>query len=149
MPDDPASWGYFDTSALVKAYIEEPGTRSVLTLLEDHPPLSSALAPIELASALGRRRAAAEITKGQIKLLLSRIDEEREYWTLIAVDAHILAKAESLCRRTVSLRTLDAIHVASALFFQESSGLRIPFITADARQGDAATKLGLNVVGIS
>lgn len=72
------------------------------------------------------------------------------------------ARARSLLRRyrflssavvplevkRMSLRTLDAVHVASALAFETASGIRIPFVTADGRQRDAAGQVALNVVWV-
>ena len=45
-------------------------------------------------------------------------------------------------------KTLDALHLGSALAFQAATGSRIPFITADIRQRDAARRLDLTVVWI-
>ena len=39
----------------------------------------------------------------------------------------------------------DAVHLAAALTFQSTAGLRVPFVTADARQRDAAEPSGLPV----
>jgi hypothetical protein len=43
---------------------------------------------------------------------------------------------------------MDAIHVASLVTFQAASGTRIPFVTGDDRQREAAAQIGLNVVWI-
>ena len=62
----------------------------------------------------------------------------------------ILAKeseAEVLVQKT-GLRTLNALHVASALTFQAASGLTIPFVTADVRQREAAGMFALNLMWV-
>jgi hypothetical protein len=59
----------------------------------------------------------------------------------------VLSQAEELIQKT-ALRTLDAIHVASAMAFQASSGIRIPFITGDTRQRSAAEQVALNVIWV-
>lgn len=59
----------------------------------------------------------------------------------------VLSQAEELVQR-IGLRTLDALHVASALTFQAASGLTIPFVTADVRQRDVAESLALNLIWI-
>jgi hypothetical protein len=43
---------------------------------------------------------------------------------------------------------MGAIHVASLTAFQAAAGIRIPFVTGDGRQRDAATLLGLDVIWI-
>lgn len=147
MPAKPRSWAYFDTSVLVKTYVEEQASGLAIALLRNHLFLSCALAPIELMSALTRRKAGGEITATQLAMLLSRIERDRKRWTLVNLDSHILVRAESLCRDS-GLSTLDALHVASALVFWESSGLRIPFATANASQRDAAEEWKLDVLWV-
>jgi hypothetical protein len=46
------------------------------------------------------------------------------------------------------MRALDAIHIASILVFQSSSGLHIPFVTGDGKQRDAAERMSLKVIWI-
>mgnify|MGYP001093012970 CR=1 FL=1 len=144
MPDNHAAWGYFDTSVLVKSYVEEHGTAGARALLRQYAVLSSVITPIELTSAFRRRAAMSGITGRQIHSLLLKLEQDRQYWLLIALEQPVLVRAEELCK-TTPLRTLDALHVASALFFRETSQLRPPFITADNLQRDVAAHFGLNV----
>ncbi|MGH7274161.1 MAG: hypothetical protein ACREIQ_06885 [Nitrospiria bacterium] len=46
------------------------------------------------------------------------------------------------------MKTLDAIHIASALMFQSASGIRVPFVTGDARQFEMANQLAMHVVEV-
>ena len=50
----------------------------------------------------------------------------------------ILRQAEDLLQKT-DVRTLDALHIASAVMFQAASGLTTPFITSDAAQDTGLT----------
>jgi uncharacterized protein len=59
----------------------------------------------------------------------------------------VIERAEELIL-SAPVRTLDALHIASALVFQSASGHRLPFITADSRQRDAARLLPLEVVWV-
>ena len=79
--------------------------------------------------------------------ILSRLQADRLYWELVEVSSPILVQAEELVMAT-ALRTLDAVHVASALTFRGSSGFRIPFITADDRQREVAGQLALEVIWV-
>ena len=142
-----SAWAYFDTSLLVKRYVMERGSSRARTLLRRHRFLSSAIAPVEMLSALCRRRATGELDRRDFGAILSRIQKDRGYWELVEVSPLVLGRAEDLLRE-VALRTLDAIHVASALTFQTISGIPIPFITSDARQRDAAGQLGVEVVWV-
>ena len=138
-------WAYCDTSALVKRYVEETGRREVLRLLRRYDCVVSAVLPVELRSALRRRVAEGSIERSQLADILSRVAADRPYWTLVEVGSDVLVAAETLVA-THPIRTLDAIHVASAQLF----AARVPtpeliFVSADARQTDAATAIGLVV----
>ena len=138
---------YFDTSVLVKRYVKERGSTATGKLLQRYRFLSSAIAPVEVLSALSRRRTAGELTQRDFLAIKSRLHKDRAYWELVEVGPIVLSQAEELVQRA-GLRTLDALHVASALTFQAASGLTIPFVTADARQRGAAESLALNLIWI-
>jgi len=59
-----------------------------------------------------------------------------------------LNRAEELVQENVSIKTLDAIHVASLVTFQTASGRGISFITGEGRQREAAIHLGLDVIWV-
>ena len=59
----------------------------------------------------------------------------------------MLDRAEELIRRH-ALRTLDAVHFASALVFHEETRQRVRFVTADAKQRQVGARLGLEVVWV-
>lgn len=141
----PAPWAYFDTSVLVRRYIREGGSHRARRLLRQYRFLSSAIAPVEMMSALCRRRTSGDLAERDFSAILSRMRKDRAYWELVEVSPLVLTQAEDLIRKT-TLRTLDAIHLASALAFQAASGIAIPFITGDERQREVAGQLELNVV---
>jgi len=143
----PTSWAYFDTSVLVKRYVQETGSSQARTLLKKHYILTSAIAPTEAISALSRRRTLEELTAKHFAETLSRVKADRAYWELVEVSALVLNKAEEMIIQT-GLRTLDAIHLASILTFHTASGIHIPFITGDAKQREAATHVGLSTIWV-
>lgn len=134
---------YFDTSALVKRYVNEAGRREVLRLLRRHECVTSAVLPVELRSGLRRRAADGSLKAARLPMILKRVAVDRSYWTLVEVGTDVLAVAETLVA-TYPIRTLDAIHVASAQLF--AARLSIPglvFVSADKRQTETATAVGL------
>lgn len=143
----PTSWAYFDTSVLVKRYVQETGSSQARTLLRKHRILTSAIAPTEALSALSRRRTLEELTAKHFTETLGRIKADRTYWELVEVSALVLNKAEEVIKQT-GLRTLDAIHLASILTFHTASGIHIPFITGDVKQREAAAQVGLNAIWV-
>jgi hypothetical protein len=54
-------WGYFDTSVLVKRYIDENGSDQARGLLTKHRVISSRVALIEAASTFRRRRDSGDL----------------------------------------------------------------------------------------
>ena len=139
---------YFDTSVLVKNYLIEAGSPRARELLASYRFLSSSITPVELMSALTRRRSMGELDADEIASILARVRGDRAYWKLLEVSEAVLARAEELILKS-RIRTLDALHVASLLHYQMISGGQLPFATADARQRDAAIQVGLNVVWVS
>ncbi len=143
----PRHRAYFDTSVLVKRYIKEKGSGPTRRLLQRFRFLSSTIAPVEALSALSRRRACGELTPRDFLAIRSRLDKDRAYWELVEVSEPVLRHAEELVQKT-DVRTLDALHIASAIMFQTASGLTIPFITSDAKQRDAAQAMALTVIWV-
>jgi predicted nucleic acid-binding protein len=96
---------YLDSSALVKLVMPEPETGALLRLLAGWPErLSSALARVEVLRAA--RRVGDERAPGKAEAVLARVG-------LLEVDGAILDSAALL--GPPELRSLDALHLASAL----------------------------------
>lgn len=77
------TWGYFDTSALVKRYVNEPGSRQARALQRRLDFLSSAIAPVEAMSALMRRRRAGDLSEESFRAVLRRFQSDRARWELV------------------------------------------------------------------
>lgn len=138
-------WAYFDASALVKRYIDEEGRREVLQLLRRYEVVTSAILSVELRSALRRRVSDGTLDAAQVPEILKRVATDRAYWRLVEVASDVLAAAETLVAAH-PLRTLDAIHVASAqLFAARITAAELIFVSADARQTAAAAAVGMTI----
>jgi uncharacterized protein len=142
------TFAYFDTSALIKRYVREPGSAQVAALLRRHGLLSSAITPVEIMSALGRRRRDRDLSEEAFTATVNRVRSDRLHWELIEVGETVLSRAEEIAQGRVPMRSLDAVHIASLMVFQFASGIRSPFVTGDGRQRDAATFLGMNIIWI-
>ena len=140
-------WAYFDTSVLAKRYVKEAGSSATRRLLQRFRFFSSAVTPVEVLSALSRRRAAGDLTPKDFLAIRARVLKDRAYWELVEVGEHVLRQAEALVQKT-DVRTLDALHIASAMMFQAASGLTSPFITSDAKQRDVAQAMVLTVIWV-
>ncbi|MGH9100323.1 MAG: type II toxin-antitoxin system VapC family toxin [Acidimicrobiales bacterium] len=125
---------YLDTSALVKLVFEEAESTALLDWVEQRtelPKLTSAVAAIELVRTC-RRLAAAAVPAA--RLLLRGLD-------LIPLSEEV-AEAAALCD-PAELRTLDAIHLSSALALGDGVSA---FVAYDRKLGAAARDAGLAVV---
>lgn len=89
---------------------------------------------------------AGEITQRDCLAIRSRLRKDQSYWELVEVSEIVLRQAEQLAQ--TGLRTIDALHLASALTFQAASGLIVPFITADIRQRKVAETMALNLIWV-
>ncbi|MGB6554833.1 MAG: type II toxin-antitoxin system VapC family toxin [Candidatus Binataceae bacterium] len=140
-----AEWAYFDTSVIVKRYVQEIESPWARKMLRRYRIVTSAIAPVEAVSALCRRRSLGELTHEDFDAIAARFRADRDYWELVEVGSEVLTRAEDLLRHA-PVRTLDALHLASALLFQEEAGIGLPFVTADRKQGAAASSLNLRIV---
>jgi predicted nucleic acid-binding protein len=127
---------YVDTSALVKLVVAEPETVALVAWLADgaREPIACDLVRTELMRAV--RRAAPE--------RVQRAREVLESITLCEVTSAVFDSAGRL--EPTVLRSLDAIHLASALDLGDDlEGV----VTYDDRLAHAASMLGIGVVAPS
>jgi predicted nucleic acid-binding protein len=124
---------YVDTSALVKLVVAEAETAALRTWIaaETRELVSSDLARTELLRAV-RRVAADRVVQARVVL---------DSVTLVTVRTATFESAGQLDPAT--LRTLDAVHIASAL--ELGDDLR-GLVTYDERLGQAAESHGIAVV---
>ena len=124
---------YLDASALVKLVVREPESVALMEFLREHPDrVSSALALAEVPRALRRARfGAAE--RRRAREVLARV-------ALVDIDRRALAAAAAIEPPTV--RTLDAIHLATALALHEDLAA---LVTYDRRLAVAAERADLPV----
>jgi predicted nucleic acid-binding protein len=123
---------YFDTSALVKLVVLEPESDALLAwaTTAERVPVASDLTRTELLRAVRQ----ADPT------LALRAREVLGSLTLLAVTSAILNTAGRL--EPAALRSLDAIHLASALDLGDDLDA---VVTYDVRMADACRALGLSV----
>lgn len=130
---------YLDTSALIKRFVQEPGSDVVAELLESDAPVATAkIAFAEVYSGLTRRFRGGDLS-GRAYALVCR-QFERDWPGYLRVDLHddILISARDLIRRH-SLRAFDAIHLASALSLRRALGEEVTFAASDERLVRAAS----------
>lgn len=123
---------YLDSSAIVKLVSVERETGALRRFLHKQQTLaSSSLARVEVIRA-GRQR--GPVTLRRARSVLTRISPVRLDDALIEAAAFL---------DPITLRTLDAIHLASAMAFGDDLEAVVSY---DARMRSAADALGLPVV---
>ncbi len=134
---------YIDTSVLVPYYCPEALSHAAeRTLREDPRPAVSDLVEVEFFSALARKVRVREMPAADAARAGEQfLDHLRTgLYARIAVQRrHYDAARGWLARLTLSLRTLDALHVALA----DTEGIRLA--TADADLSRSARSLGVAV----
>jgi predicted nucleic acid-binding protein len=122
---------YVDSSAIVKLVVAEPESKELRRYLARRQPLvSSALARTEVVRAL---MPSGEDAVARGHEVLRRVQ-------LLRVNDRVLTEAGRL--KPTELRSLDAIHLASASQFGTSVG---QIVTYDERMAEAAKAIGWSV----
>lgn len=124
---------YLDASALVKLIVAEPESGALRRYLGERPRIiSSRIAEVELRRAVARQD---EIDAGdRVSSLIATVE-------LLELNAEVARRAGDLTPAT--LRSLDAIHLASALVIAPEVDAVVAY---DTRLAAAARAAGLAVV---
>lgn len=131
---------YFDTSALLKRYVSETGSRWVNTFLTSFPEpvvFTSQLTAVETACAFSRRLRDGTLTLSEYDRLLIASDYDFTYRYIVAdVIQAMIDTARQLAGRH-PLRAYDALHLATAWLLNRELLLNnkspLTFICADNR----------------
>lgn len=123
---------YLDASAIVRWVVREPGWRELRDFLRGRPTrVASRIVDVEVRRAVAR----ASVTEAA-----ERVERVLERIVKLELDATLAAEAGRL--RPSGLRTLDAIHLASALALGPQLDA---IVTYDRRLADAAAAAGIEV----
>ena len=134
---------YLDTSALVKLFFHEAGSKLVVELTHRADSvITSQVAYAESCSALARRRRDKRLTEAEFNGAKKRLDETWPQMDTILIDE---IKAGELAIKHV-IRGFDAIHLAAALELQTDKTIKVTFCSFDDRQKEAARAEDLLVI---
>lgn len=136
---------YLDTSALVKRYVAEQGTAEVMAAMAAAAVIgTSVISRAEMAAALAK--AVRMDTLGPDAAGATLQAFRHEWVSLVRVQATegLLARADTLAWE-LGLRGYDAVHLASALLWQDGMGEAVTLATFDRRLWAAAAQRGLPV----
>lgn len=134
---------FFDSSAFVKRYVREEGTDVVLSWCDQATELClSGIALPEIVSAFCRLLREDLVSPVQYRHLKTMLMADISDAAICDLTPEVIRQSIISLEKNV-LRGMDAIHLGSALALNVEL-----FVSADARQCDAATQAGLRVVQV-
>lgn len=145
---------FFDSSAIVKNYLNETGTawiKSLITAIPSNEIYVSRLASVEVVSAIVRRVRNGLITTTDGQKYLNRFKSDLSiHFKVVEISLPLVSTAVNLVEKH-GLRGYDAIQLASGwtLYLRLSAAMSAPFsftfISADNNLNDAAQAESLAV----
>ena len=136
---------YVDASVLLRLALRQPDALAEWRQVEQG--VSSALVVTEGLRTLDRLRLRAQLPDAEVASRRAKILEIIATLELVEVDAVVLDRAAQ--PMPTELGTLDAIHLATALLWKETSHTDLTMATHDTALGLAARAHGLPVVGVA
>lgn len=134
---------FFDSSYIVRCYLNEPGSRPVRELAETRGPIAACeLARVEFYTAIHRHLIQGTLSANAAAQILDQFENETSRWIWVQVDATLLERTSAMLRKSgpmTAVRALDAIHLVCAA----NNGCT-EFYTHDRQQLHAAAVFGLN-----
>jgi predicted nucleic acid-binding protein len=138
-----------DTSALVKLYVQEPGTDRLLPLVGDQSEnrfAVLAISVVELRSAIRRRQRAGDIEASVAIAVFEAVQMHMESRFLRqAVNDTVIDTAIEMIDR-YALRAYDAVQLAGCLAICRTAAEAFTFVCSDQRLLEAARSEQLKVL---
>lgn len=142
---------YWDTSALLKKYIDEVASSRVKETLseEKNKVLTAKFTEIEIYSAVERLKKMKQLQSPDYRRIFHDIEKDflRGVWSIISVCDQHIEKAKKILRQR-SLRVGDSIQLATALLSAKQFS-NITFCSADHKLLEAARLEGLKCIDFS
>ncbi len=137
---------YLDSSALVKKYVQEPGSDRVHKLLAHSGMcVTSKLAYPEIMAGLNRKRREKEIADKDYREALAEFESDWLALLIVEFQDEILPFIKQLTTKH-SLKGADSVHLASALWIQKAAKEKVSFVASDIQLLRAAKAEKLDVV---
>ena len=139
-----AGFCYVDSSALIKCYVSEQGSRAMQAQrLRWQGLFTSLLSLAECLAATQRLRREGVLSRRESQHVVSMLRADLEAMYVVDVNDTVLKRAPEWAERE-PLRGADLVHAATALWLCDQ-GILKTFIVSDRRLGNAMTALGLEV----
>lgn len=135
---------YAESSAVLAWLLGEPQQDSIRAVLSAADRVvTSALTVIECSRGLARARELGRATESGELAALHLLDQAAASWSVLDISDRVAQRARGSFPRE-PVRTLDAIHLATAIAFNDALG-DVGVLSLDARVRGNASVLGLAV----
>lgn len=135
---------YAESSAVLTWLLGDPREASIRSLLADaERVVASTLTKLECARALARGVTRERLGPADELAALQLLDRVSASWVTLEMTGRVLDRARARFPHE-PVRTLDALHLATALMFHEAYG-QLMVVSLDQRIRENATGLGLSV----
>jgi predicted nucleic acid-binding protein len=134
---------FFDSSALAKRYIMEPGSDKVENICSQSAVLGvSSICLPEIISALCRLRRQSVITENQYESTKEALLKDLEDVLICNITPSVIKQSIHILESS-KVQTLDALHIGCALEFEAEA-----FVSSDIEQLSAAKRAGLKILKV-
>ena len=134
---------YFDTSALIKAYIEEEGSKQVKSIINSAGEIFvTSITSLECHSTIRRLLLEKSITEISYNILRKKIYRDFEDFSIIPFSTKIEELAKNYIHQ-FQLKTLDSIQLASCVSVVADIS---SFVLCDGKLYSCAKKLEMEVI---
>ena len=134
---------FFDTSALIKRYVQEKGSNIVDNLMESADEIFiSAITRIESISAARRLLEERSLSKSDFNVFKDNLASDFPFFTVVDFSEYIEKKAIELIEK-YQIKTLDAIQLACCLAAREDID---HLVTSDVKLARTASDVGIDTI---
>ena len=134
---------FFDTSALIKRYVQEKGSNIVDNLMESADEIFiSAITRIESISAARRLLEERSLSKSDFSIFKDNLASDFPFFTVVDFSEYIENKAIELIEKH-QIKTLDAIQLACCLAVKEDID---HLVTSDVKLERTASEVGIDII---
>jgi predicted nucleic acid-binding protein len=136
---------YLDASALVKRYVAEAGSQAVSSLITKADVIgTAAISRAEVSAALGKAIRMKALKYDEAASALQVFNADWDNLARLQITEVLVARAAAIAWDH-GLRGYDAVHLASAVFWQEMMGEPVVLATFDRQLWHGASTAGLSV----
>ncbi len=135
---------YIDSSVLLRLVLGQPNVLKEWKSIKKG--VASALIEVECLRTLDRLRVAEALPDEEMALRRETVFRLIDALEIVETSRSVLVRASQPLPTT--LGTLDAIHLATALLWQQETGIDLVMATHDQALGTAAKAEGMRVIGV-